>query len=227
MPRGIPKSGKRNCKRRAAHVTLTCEHCRSAFQLTESHYRVRIKTCPVRYCTRACYFAAIKRPPSPPKPKRVPQFDQRAYMREYHPKWRAANKERVAAQQRLSRARLREKRRNEVRQRRAVMARGATTNDIMFIMAAASGRCTYCGLPVPKLELDHVSPIKKGGDHKSDNLLPCCRSCNASKGTRDLADWLFDRFGVDGLARAVVMLEQRKLVEALYPGTEIVEVRGA
>lgn len=48
--------------------------------------------------------------------------------------------------------------------------------------------CTYC--PEPATEIDHILPITRGGDGSRDNLTPCCRSCNARKGNRYLADFL-------------------------------------
>lgn len=48
--------------------------------------------------------------------------------------------------------------------------------------------CTYCSAPAT--EIDHILPITKGGDGSRENLTPCCRSCNASKGNRYLADFL-------------------------------------
>lgn len=44
-------------------------------------------------------------------------------------------------------------------------------------------RCAYCGRSGP-LEQDHVIPLSKGGDHTKENVVPACKSCNASKGNR-------------------------------------------
>lgn len=33
-------------------------------------------------------------------------------------------------------------------------------------------------------------PIARGGHHTSSNVVPACRSCNASKGKKTLAVWL-------------------------------------
>lgn len=43
--------------------------------------------------------------------------------------------------------------------------------------------CFYCGQDATTV--DHVIPIKGGGDPVSlDNLVACCVSCNSSKGSR-------------------------------------------
>lgn len=40
--------------------------------------------------------------------------------------------------------------------------------------------------------MDHVIPVSRGGGTVSDNVLPACYVCNASKGGRDPAEWLAD-----------------------------------
>lgn len=47
--------------------------------------------------------------------------------------------------------------------------------------------CFYCD--APSTELDHAVPVSRGGLHDKDNLLPACRSCNASKGDKLLKEW--------------------------------------
>lgn len=49
--------------------------------------------------------------------------------------------------------------------------------------------CTYCEV-APAVEIDHVLAITNGGDGSRINLTPVCRSCNARKGNRYLADFL-------------------------------------
>ncbi len=57
------------------------------------------------------------------------------------------------------------------------------------------GKCWYCGkdlvhvnrettqsVPVEYwFTIDHATPVNCGGNHKIENLLPCCRSCNSAK----------------------------------------------
>lgn len=49
--------------------------------------------------------------------------------------------------------------------------------------------CAYCGEKFNRLEQDHVIPLTRGGTHESKNIVPACRSCNASKGTKLLIEW--------------------------------------
>lgn len=52
--------------------------------------------------------------------------------------------------------------------------------------------CCYCG-GVERLAVDHLIPRIKGGADDSDNLILACRSCNSSKGGRDMLAWMNDR----------------------------------
>jgi hypothetical protein len=54
--------------------------------------------------------------------------------------------------------------------------------------------CMYCGrnlkdAPPAEVTLDHLVPCSKGGTNQSDNLVCACRSCNSSRGSRDLSDF--------------------------------------
>jgi len=45
--------------------------------------------------------------------------------------------------------------------------------------------CTYCGSD-RQLEADHILPLSRGGSNAFVNLATACRSCNLSKGSKDL-----------------------------------------
>jgi hypothetical protein len=49
--------------------------------------------------------------------------------------------------------------------------------------------CSYCG-GQDDLTLDHLIPRIKSGPHSADNLVVACRSCNSSKHSRDLLEWM-------------------------------------
>lgn len=46
--------------------------------------------------------------------------------------------------------------------------------------------CHYCGRQPPEvvLEIDHITPIAKGGDNDQMNLITSCRDCNAGKSAK-------------------------------------------
>jgi 5-methylcytosine-specific restriction endonuclease McrA len=50
-----------------------------------------------------------------------------------------------------------------------------------------SMNCLYCGLSGG--QVDHVIPLTRGGAHSIGNLVPACRSCNASKNNRTITEW--------------------------------------
>ena len=49
--------------------------------------------------------------------------------------------------------------------------------------------CNYCGSK-EKLSLDHIFPQKLGGKDDAENLIFACRTCNSSKGKKDLMEWM-------------------------------------
>lgn len=57
----------------------------------------------------------------------------------------------------------------------------------------AWGGCAYCRAPASAgstLQRDCVLPISRGGRYTLDNVVPACRSCNASKCNEEVTHWL-------------------------------------
>lgn len=52
--------------------------------------------------------------------------------------------------------------------------------------------CCYCGHP-DGLTIDHLWPSFRGGADSGDNLVWACKSCNSSKGAKDLMEWMQQR----------------------------------
>jgi 5-methylcytosine-specific restriction endonuclease McrA len=50
-------------------------------------------------------------------------------------------------------------------------------------------RCAYCKLQTDFLELDHITPLSRGGAHSIKNVAPACRACNTSKNNKTLDEW--------------------------------------
>ncbi|WP_161624905.1 HNH endonuclease [Streptomyces spectabilis] len=48
-------------------------------------------------------------------------------------------------------------------------------------------RCCYCDGPAE--QIDHVTPVSKGGRDTLSNVVPACTPCNQSKGALSLSDW--------------------------------------
>ena len=50
--------------------------------------------------------------------------------------------------------------------------------------------CAYCGARDVALQRDCVLAISRGGRYTLDNVVPACRSCNASKCNEEVTGWL-------------------------------------
>lgn len=57
------------------------------------------------------------------------------------------------------------------------------------IKMQSGSKCSYCGSE-DKLALDHIFAKKLGGKDVGDNLIYACRSCNSSKGKKDMMEWM-------------------------------------
>ena len=73
---------------------------------------------------------------------------------------------------------------------------GDLYQNIIRQMTSPHDVCWYCGRSVSvcgSLTADHIFPRMKGGENVSDNLIMVCRSCNSSKGAKDLLVWYHER----------------------------------
>ena len=57
------------------------------------------------------------------------------------------------------------------------------------IKLSLGSKCNYCNSK-EKLALDHILAQKLGGKDEGDNLIYACKSCNSSKGKKDLMEWM-------------------------------------
>jgi len=55
------------------------------------------------------------------------------------------------------------------------------------VFARDDYQCQYCGQLARELTIDHVLPKRLGGGASWENLVTCCRRCNAKKGDKALA----------------------------------------
>lgn len=63
-----------------------------------------------------------------------------------------------------------------------------TAEEWLMRLEQFDGTCAYCGSTVD-IERDHVIPLSKGGRNIIGNILPACKSCNRSKGAKDMVSW--------------------------------------
>lgn len=57
-------------------------------------------------------------------------------------------------------------------------------------LQAAWGGCAYCGTEDGPFQKDTVLAISRGGRYTIDNVVPSCRSCNASKCNDEVTSWM-------------------------------------
>ena len=50
--------------------------------------------------------------------------------------------------------------------------------------------CAYCGASGVPMQKDTVLAISRGGRYTIDNVVPACRSCNASKCNDEVTGWM-------------------------------------
>ena len=55
------------------------------------------------------------------------------------------------------------------------------------IYQAWNNQCAYC--EEPATSLDHVIPRFRSGSSNRNNLVPCCRRCNANKASTPVQQW--------------------------------------
>ena len=57
-------------------------------------------------------------------------------------------------------------------------------------LQAAWGGCAYCGATGVAVQRDCVLALSRGGRYTLDNIVPACRSCNASKCNAEVTGWM-------------------------------------
>jgi 5-methylcytosine-specific restriction endonuclease McrA len=57
-------------------------------------------------------------------------------------------------------------------------------------LQAMWGGCAYCGASDSALQRDCVLALSRGGRYTLENIVPACRSCNASKCNDEVTTWM-------------------------------------
>ena len=79
-------------------------------------------------------------------------------------------------------------------------------------LVQAWGGCAYCGVEGEALQRDCVLALSRGGRYTFDNVVPACRSCNASKCNHEVTTWMRRR-RLDEKAFLVRHVEVRRFLE--------------
>ena len=76
--------------------------------------------------------------------------------------------------------------------------------------------CAYCGAVATPLQRDCVLAISRGGRYTLENVVPACRSCNASKCNAEVTSWLRHK-RLDEPAFLLRHVEIRTMLAARFP----------
>ena len=76
--------------------------------------------------------------------------------------------------------------------------------------------CAYCGVADVAMQRDCVQALSRGGRYTLDNIVPTCRSCNASKCNDEVTGWL-RRKKLDERAFLLRHLEIRTALAERFP----------
>ena len=112
--------------------------------------------------------------------------ENREKVAEYQKQYRQANSEKYEEYQKQYLQENLEAFNARNQKRRALKrnaAGNATAADIQARFDYHGNRCYYCGCDGP-MEVEHRIPLSRGGTHYPANLVPACKSCNCSKGTK-------------------------------------------
>jgi 5-methylcytosine-specific restriction endonuclease McrA len=131
----------------------------------------------------------------------------------YGAEWRGRNQERIKAsnaeyyinnrEKSLSycsewAAKNRDRKKAHAQRRRAIKANAQgefSAEDWRQKLAYYGYKCRFCGIhkndtPEGWLEADHAIPLSRGGTNWISNIVPACKSCNCSKGTRTFKEFM-------------------------------------
>ncbi|MEZ5381700.1 MAG: HNH endonuclease signature motif containing protein [Microthrixaceae bacterium] len=76
------------------------------------------------------------------------------------------------------------------RQRRMDRVEHDLSDEQWAAIQDAWGGCAYCGATGVPMQRDCLLALSRGGRYTLDNIVPACRSCNASKCNAEVTGWL-------------------------------------
>lgn len=112
--------------------------------------------------------------------------------------------------------RSRRARASRKRQRRMKRVEHDLTDEQWAALQAAWGGCAYCHVSDVAMQRDCVQALSRGGRYTLENIVPTCRSCNASKSNDEVTGWL-RRKKLDERAFLLRHLEIRTALAERFP----------
>jgi 5-methylcytosine-specific restriction endonuclease McrA len=64
------------------------------------------------------------------------------------------------------------------------------TDEQWAVLQQRWGGCAYCGTDAGPMQKDCVLALSRGGRYTLTNVVPACRSCNASKCNTETTTWM-------------------------------------
>jgi hypothetical protein len=80
-----------------------------------------------------------------------------------------------------------------------------------YLLEKWGRKCSYCGAENVPLEVEHISPMGKGGSDRVSNLALACRKCNQKKADQDLNKFLVNK---PDLAKKILTRSKTPLKDA-------------
>lgn len=152
----------RHCKSPDGHRTY-CKSCAAAYQ---KHWYAKNRSAQI--AMRRCKYDSARE---------AERYQQRREQILAQKKiWRVSHKDYMTLKSEERRARQR------------CLPATLTQAEWEEIKISFNNECAYCGRKVA-LERDHIIPVTSGGAFAKGNIVPACKSCNSSKGNRDLNLW--------------------------------------
>lgn len=161
------------------------------------------------------------------------------YRKEYNKKYREENKEKIRELKKKYREENKEKikqysklyRKTEVykiyrkntkhkRKQQEKNGVGITVEQWKSCLEFFDYRCAYSGEQCDDLNMEHVVPLSKGGEHAYYNIVPCVATYNSSKGNKDMEEWYRKQpyFSEERLHK---IYEYMNLMEEIYLGDKV------
>lgn len=126
--------------------------------------------------------------------KHVYRKNNAILINQYNRDWRANNLEQSRETSRTYYATHKDRvRATQLRRRaRKMNAEGTfVIDDIKSLHETQNDLCAYCGIRLfNQYEIEHMNPLIRGGSNWPDNLCLSCPSCNRSKSSKTVAEWM-------------------------------------
>lgn len=93
-----------------------------------------------------------------------------------------------------------------------------TFEDWIACLGFFENSCAYCGEQTENLEQDHFVPVSCGGEYTIENIVPACKPCNLSKGSRDFWEWykVQSFYSADRISRIMKFLKKEGIVDESF-----------